>query len=148
VAGSAGADDWRGTIEGGRELRVDPQSRRAFSDDGSGSRPMWDGVHRLEDGSMVIIRDGIAVPTRDMLETWSPGPSPTRIAAGDPCGALVEQTCGRRSECEGGVACNAARQLAQMRRDAERNGEGPGALAELDAQCTEAQTNPFFTPCQ
>ena len=33
---------------------------------------MWDGVHQLEDGSVVIVRQGTAVPTQRMLETWMP----------------------------------------------------------------------------
>ena len=71
---AAGAGPWSGTLHDGSQLRVDPDTHRAIRDQGGAQRPMWDGTHRLDDGSVVIIRDGTAVPTRQMMETWQGGP--------------------------------------------------------------------------
>jgi hypothetical protein len=60
---------WTGNLSNGSELRVDPGTHRAMQVDGDSARPLWDGVHRLEDGSVVIIRGGTAVPTEEMLRS-------------------------------------------------------------------------------
>lgn len=225
LANPAGA--WQGALEGGGRLWVDPDSRRALRDDGDRPRPLWDGVHRLDDGSTVIVRDGIVVPTREMLEAWGAGPDPLSVTGDGPCAALVVWVCGDRDECadtsacfqsrrwlnaeraeqrltpyEAGrrpdtatsavcraafgdtvgfpacasaeahgdagldacaslvarvcgdanqcadsLACDPARQLLGWRRDAARGGERQ-AVREIEDQCAEAATNPFFAPCE
>ncbi|MEY6431107.1 hypothetical protein ABC977_01640 [Thioalkalicoccus limnaeus] len=189
-------------------------------------RPLWDGVHRLDDGSTVIVRDGIVVPTREMLEAWRTGPE-AAVARDGPCAELVVWVCGERDECavtsacvqarrwlnaeraeqrlvpyEAGrrpetetsavcraalgdrvgfpacaaadtrgdadlgaceslvarvcgdanqcadsLACDPARQLLGWQRDAARGGERQ-AVREIEDQCAEAATNPFFVPCE
>lgn len=63
------AADWQGTLPDGSQVEVDAITHRAWHREGSRLEPMWDGVHQLEDGSVVIVSRGTAVPTQQMLET-------------------------------------------------------------------------------
>ncbi len=225
VSLALGAEAWERGLERGGQLWVDPDTRRAYRSDGAAPRPMWDGVHRLDDGSTVIIHDGVAVPTEEMLDSWRDRLGPRSEDAAAPCADLVRRTCGAREECArspgclrarqlltqeraeqrlallaagprpetqttatcrtaiddatqfppcvqsalatGGACealvsqacgpdgscgdrggCGPARQLLEMQREAAQRREGPDALAEIEAQCAEAQASPFFAPCE
>ena len=63
------ADDWGARLSDGSGVEVDASTHRAWRLEDGRRTPLWDGVHRLEDGSVVIVRDGVAVPNPDMLET-------------------------------------------------------------------------------
>lgn len=140
-----GAETWHGSLEEGGRLRVDPESRRATRE--GDRRALWDGVHRLEDGSTVIIRDGIAVPTRKMLEAWQARPLPGPETSRGPCESLVARVCGREARCGEASPCRLARQLQQMAREALTATTDPGGFEELRGQCVEALGNAYFQPC-
>jgi hypothetical protein len=90
------AQTWRGELSRGGSIVMDPDTRRALREEGGSTRPLWDGVHRLEDGSTVIVRDGVAVPTRDMVDAWS--------GAGPPEPLYEEtQACGAADACAGAL---------------------------------------------
>jgi len=144
---------WSGTLKDGSQLRVDPETRRAVRDQGGTQRPMWDGVHYLQDGSMVIIRDGTAVPTQQMLETWAASPAPQTTQAGADCDRLIERVCGPHDACGQSGPCLEARKLAKAvavpgpvpGADAAAAGAAPPAPGQ-DA-CTKALSDPGFPVC-
>lgn len=143
------AETWQGLLEEGGHLRVDPESRRAVREDDR--RPLWDGVHRLEDGSTVIIRDGIAVPTGDMLETWQKRPRPVPHAPRGACEQLVARACGAQGECDRAAACFHARGLRNAERAEQRlapfeAGPRPATAATETCRAGLADAS-AFPPC-
>ncbi len=140
---AARAGPWSGTLHDGSQLRVDPQTHRAVRDQGGAQRPMWDGTHRLDDGSVVIIRDGTAVPTRQMLETWQGGPEAKDAQQGADCDRLVQRVCGPQDACGTAAACTSARRL----RDEAIPGGPAGAAAVGEQACAKALSDPAFPVC-
>lgn len=140
---AAQAQTWSGTLRDGSQLRVDPETHRAIREQGGAERPMWDGVHRLDDGSVVIIRDGTAVPTRQMLETWDSGPAPRAAQASPECEQLVQRVCGPQDACGQSGPCLSARKLLQ---DAVPAAPDAPAGASGEA-CAKALADPAFPVC-
>jgi hypothetical protein len=137
------AEAWSGTMPDGSQLRVDPNTRRAVRDQGGAARPMWDGVHRMDDGSVVIIRDGTAVPTKQMMETWQGAPEGKEAQPGAECERLVQRVCGPEDACGQAAPCLSARRL---RDDAARPGTGGTPDAGQQA-CALALSDPAFPVC-
>jgi hypothetical protein len=132
------AQTWSGTLHDGSELRVDPNTRRAVRDQGGYARPMWNGVHRMDDGSVVIIRDGTAVPTTQMLDTWQGGQEVKDAQQGTDCQHLVQRVCGPQDACGDAAPCSQARAL--------RDQAGSDASTGQDA-CARALSDPAFPVC-
>ncbi|MCB2262220.1 MAG: hypothetical protein LGR52_04675 [Candidatus Thiosymbion ectosymbiont of Robbea hypermnestra] len=148
--GPAQASSWTGTLQDGSVLKVDPDSHRAMRYYKGGVTPLWDGAHRLEDGSVVIVRDGQAVPTASMLHHWEgePGSEPSlRMRF---CDRLVRKVCGFRDECSQSQACILARQLLGMEREQQRRapiGAGSRPRTASGDECRAALSNPTFPVC-
>jgi hypothetical protein len=149
-AAPAPAGTWQGQLERGGAITVDPQTHRAIREDGGGARPMWDGVHRLEDGSTVIIRDGIAVPTEDMVRTWTDEGRPQPVFERRYCNQLVRKTCGFDNACNSSAGCLRARSLlaeeAREQRDRPHTGAAYPATP-TGQRCQSALSDPDFPPC-
>lgn len=146
----ARASDWTGALRDGSELRVDPRTHRAMQVEGERVRPLWDGVHHLEDGSVVIIRGGTAVPTQEMLRTWEGGVPAVEELAGRPCEQLERRVCGYDNSCRTSAACLSARSLLNSEREAQRRaplGAGARPATEYGSRCQAALGDPEFPPC-
>lgn len=150
LIGPARAAPWTGTLQDGSVLRVDPDSHRAMRYYQGGVAPLWDGTHRLEDGSVVIVRDGQAVPTESMMNSWigasdsEPG-THTRY-----CDQLVRKVCGFHDECRQGQPCILARQLLGMEREQQRRmpvDAGFWPYTPSGGECQDALSNPAFPAC-
>lgn len=142
------AETWQGQLRRGGQIRVDPDTHRAVRGDGEG--PMWDGVHRLDDGSTVIIRDGIAIPTEQMYQAWSGDTKPRAIFEDRHCHQLVRKTCGFDSACNNSAACLRARGLLADEGREQRDqpliaGTHPRTAAS--EQCRQALTDPAYNAC-
>ena len=141
---------WTGALPDGSKLQVDPNTHRATRTEGDRAMPLWDGVHRLEDGSIVIIRRGTAVPTQDMLRTWEGGVAQVDELEGRPCEQLERRVCGRDNACRATAACLSARSLLNSEREAQRRapfGAGARPATEFTKRCEAALTDPEFPPC-
>lgn len=151
----AQADDWNARLSDGSGVEVDASTHRAWRLEDGRRTPLWDGVHRLEDGSVVIVRDGVAVPNPDMLKTWNEAP-PRRPAVtereSDACRELVRRVCGEgegeSAACAGSEPCRLARELLKMSAESLPLEAEIQAESSVGAQCREALTNPFFAPCR
>jgi hypothetical protein len=144
------ADTWHGDLQGGGSIHVDPQTHRAVQDYGGVQRPAWDGVHRLDDGSTVIIREGIAVPTEQMYRAWEQGGRPEPTFAERYCDQLVRKTCGFDNACRTSAACLRARSMLTDESREQRDQPiiaGTHPQTPATAQCRDALGNPEFTPC-
>jgi hypothetical protein len=151
LAADAPADPWQSRLQGGAEVSVDPSTRRAVGTVNGQQRPLWDGVHRLDDGSTLIVRDGIAVPTAPMVEQWQADAEPEPLYEYHYCKQLVRKTCGFDDVCDRSAACLRARTLLG---DEAREQLGLDPRRTLNAQtaagerCQQALSDPSFPACE
>jgi hypothetical protein len=159
---------WTSSLQRGGEIQIDPDTRRPILIENGNQTQLWDGIHRLDDGSTITVRDGRVVPTEGMLDPPSPPPQPTEEApdanapagaemptpASDttldgtsPCEHLVIRVCGADRRCWREPPCVAARQLRDLEREERLRGADPAALEFNAAQCEEAEASDFFVPC-
>ncbi len=134
-------------LQDGSQVTVDPRTRRATVNRGGASTPLWDGTHRMQDGTTVIIRDGVAVipdgmpaeakdpklPRRDAAESWVGSP----IGGYSPCERLVRTACGREDQCAEVEGCGLARQLLDMEKDERAAAANPNRMTYTSGQCQE-----------
>ena len=158
---------WTAPLQRGGQVEVDPRTNRPILDQDGRRNQLWDGVHRLEDGSVIRIEGGRVVPTRDLLApSGTPSESATsdaeagdvaeaateqttgkRISGASPCEQLVLRVCGAARTCWSEPACQAARQLREMEQEEWLKGADPSLVTESGKQCEEAINNAFFAPC-
>ncbi|BCU06488.1 hypothetical protein Atep_11650 [Allochromatium tepidum] len=149
------ADDWNARLSDGSGVEVEASTHRAWRLEDGRRTPLWDGVHRLEDGSVVIVRDGVAVPNPAMLETWNEAP-PRRPGMtereSETCRELVRRVCGEgeaeNAACAAGESCRLARELLEMSAESLPLEAEIQAESSVGTQCREALTNAFFAPCR
>jgi len=145
---------WQGQLTGGGRVEVDPATNKPTYYSGNGAAaPLWDGVHQLEDGSTVIVRQGVMVPNEEVLGLRK-APPPERAAAVDAaslCEQLVRKVCGFGDECAAGDACGNARQLLRFAEEEREELSSPGGAVrfrETPWQCREALLKEsYFKPC-
>jgi hypothetical protein len=165
---------WQAQLRSGGQVLVDPQTNRATVRGPDGyETQLWDGVHRLNDGTELTVRDGRVVPNEEMMRrrdftpepalTDEPVPNPgvvgpastpefkppqSAVLDSSPCAVLVRQACGRNDACAGETKCSAARQLVDMAAEEKARGADPRALTGTELKCREALTDSFFAPCE
>lgn len=149
---------WNAQLQNGGQVRVDPETNRATVTRDGVTTPLWDGVHRLEDGSVITVRSGQVVPNEAILRARKPPPPPTdkaqtwvgRVIDGEsPCERLVREVCGARGQCDTGQACDAARQLLDMEHRERAGSERPDLTTYSSGQCIEAgRDRQFFQVCR
>jgi hypothetical protein len=141
----AGADSWQGNLKGGGVVRVDPYTRKPTVYYRGGSTQLWDGAHEMEDGTVVIVRDGVAVPDETMIDTWSheaPRQLDQQLAV---CEKLVRKVCGFHSECAGVQPCYMAQQLRRLEQEEGQwltGGQTPPSTHE----CQKGLADPALFP--
>lgn len=161
-------EPWRGTLQNGAEVWVDPRTNRPMTKGPGYQTQLWDGVYRLNDGTELHVRDGRVVPTAGMLErrhaTPTPPPEPEAPASTEtappgataspepsgsrPCQVLVDQACGPDNACADATKCSAARQLVDMAAEQRARRADPKALNGTELKCREALRDSFFAPCR
>lgn len=151
LASTADAVSWSSRLADGKRIQVDPDTNRVtvFRDEGH-SQQLWDGVHRLEDGSTITIRSGVMVPNKAIVELRQRLPSPDVPQSDAPCQQLVRKVCGLHDECAHQSACGPARQLLQMSQDEAPQATDPDSTTTRWAleQCQQALADEaYFNPC-
>jgi len=159
------AQYWSGALADGTLVRVDPRTQRVEHFTPRGAAQLWDGAHRLQDGSVIIVKDGVILsgggeqgaPPQAPAQTPPPRAEPAqpqpqseppatgRSAASDPaCIHLVIKVCGFDGQCGGAEACSPARQLLALEEDELRQ----GLPSYTTKQCHDALNDQdFFKPC-
>lgn len=150
LLGPVWGGSWTGTLQDGSMLRVDPDSHRAMRYYKGDVIPLWDGIHRLKDGSVVTIRDGQAVPTEAMMDSWvgESGFEPSMHTRY--CNQLVRKVCGFHDECRHSQPCILARQLLSMERKQQRRtpvASGSWPHVPSSDECRDALVNSAFSAC-
>jgi hypothetical protein len=156
----AQAQYWTGTLADGTLVRVDPRTQRAEHFTPRGAAQLWDGAHRMQDGSVIIVKEGViqsgtpaAAGPLPQAEPAAPQPEETPSATAAPgaagpqdpaCIHLVIKVCGFDGQCGAGEACSPARQMLALEEDELRQGLPP----QTTRHCHEALGDEsFFTPC-
>ncbi len=152
LAIAANAASWNSRLADGRRIQVDPTTNRVtvFPEQGD-ARQLWDGVHRLQDGSTITIRSGVMVPNKAIVGLRGRLLSPDVAESDAPCQRLVRKVCGLHDECQTHPACGPARQLLQMSQQQAQQTSGnrdPEATQWGLEQCRVALADPaFFASC-
>jgi len=152
------AAGWAAPLVGGGEVRVDPRTNRATVLRGGVETQLWDGAHRLQDGSTLIIRSGQAVPNAAILESRQLPDQPEKSRAEEwigvaivgysPCERLARRVCGVGQECGSAKACDLVRQLLGMEQRERNANDSPNYMTYTSGQCKEAdQDRAFFVSC-
>lgn len=151
--GPATASSWEAELADGRRIHVDPTTNRPIVESKDGrERQLWDGVHRLDDGSTITVRSGIMVPNEEVSTLRRPEPSKPEAGADEEadaadasaedtesCDQLVLKTCGLRQACEADESCRLSRQLRAMQLQAV--GSNEDNLGWTEQRCREALGN-------
>ncbi len=144
------AQAWTGTLERGGVVRIDPNTDKATVYTENGATQLWDGTHRLQDGSVIIVQDGVVTSGGGNLQTVLPpvATGPVEPKTSSACVELVIKVCGFNGECSEDQACSPARQLMQLEKEEawQTRSEGPN---KTSIQCREAlQNDAYFSRCE
>ena len=139
-------------LQNGGAVSVDPDTNRATVTRDGVTTPLWDGTHRMHDGSILIINQGITVPNQSVLEArqlpipeaeeWEGAP----IVGYSPCEKLVRRVCGRENQCEAIEGCNLARQLLAMEQDERAVSERRNRMTYTSGQCMNMESDAAVFP--
>jgi hypothetical protein len=143
----AGAEEgsWQGSLQDGSRITIDPFTNKAMRTLDGETTPLWNGVHRLNNGAVIIVREGLVVRDETVTKAQQEQVRNRHNAA---CMQLVTKVCGVHNECHSQPACDPASQLLAMERE-ERNSNGSETTLESSTLCLEALANEdFFTPCK
>jgi hypothetical protein len=149
------AGNWSGRMLNGNEVAVDPHTNRATVNVDGVTTQLWEGTHRLQDGSILIIRRGIAVPNKSILgarelpdaepEEWEDIP----IIGYSPCEKLVRRVCGKEGQCVDASSCNPSQQLLGMEREEREISNNRNLMTYTSGQCLKAESDKeFFSTCR
>ncbi|MEW7988979.1 MAG: hypothetical protein AB2728_12940 [Candidatus Thiodiazotropha sp.] len=135
---------WQGRLQDGSHITIDPNTNKVTRSAEGEITPLWDGVHKLDNGAVIIVRDGVVVKDRVVLEAQREQEHDRLNAA---CMQLVKKVCGMHNECDANPACDPARQLLAMERS-ELGSSWSGDILESSTHCLEALGNEtYFKPC-
>lgn len=141
---------WTGGLRDGSQVQIDPLTNKATRFGEKGASQLWDGTHRLNDGSVIIVRDGIVISGGSKTGT-EPAAGEIKIVPSrqiSSCTSLVIKVCGFSGACNDHPACSPARQLMKLEQDEARQSSRSG-LNQTTAQCKEALSNEkFFSACE
>jgi hypothetical protein len=135
---------WQGALRDGSRIVIDPETNKVTRTWQGESNLLWDGVHQLDNGAVIIVRDGIVVRDQAILRIQQ---EQERQEFEEACLLLVRKVCGPRNECDGHPACDPARQLLGMEQE-ELHNSWSETIPESSKQCLEALGNEeYFEPC-
>jgi hypothetical protein len=153
-AGAVLAAGWTSQLQGGGTVTVDPNTNRATVTQGGVTSQLWDGAHRLQDGTILITNRGVAIPNESILESRQIQPPETeewegvRIVGTSPCERLVRRVCGDKNQCGEAEACNPSHQLLDMETEERNASKNRGLMSYTSGQCLRAlKERGFFASC-
>lgn len=135
---------WNGALLDGSHIAIDPATNRVTRMVDGESTPLWDGVHNLDNGAVIIVRNGVVIKDVAIIEAQHEQERDKLNAA---CMQLVRKVCGEHNECSSQSSCDPARQLLAMERE-ELTESWAGMVLESSTHCLEGLGNEtFFKPC-
>ncbi len=150
---SANSQSWQTQLQDGSQVQVDTQSNKATVSRRGVQAPLWNGVHRLQDGSTVTVRDGVMVPNTEVVEAkrslWQASGQSFVVDGPSACGILERKVCGLQGECGNSSTCTFARQLTALEKEEmqeRETGKYASAFQMTHTQCQEALDDEGFFP--
>jgi hypothetical protein len=144
TASFADSPSWNGALLDGSHIAIDPETNRVTRMTDGVSMPLWDGVHNLDNGAVIIVRNGVVIKDLAIIEAQHEQERDKLNAA---CMQLVRKVCGEHNECNSHSSCDPARQLLAMERE-ELTESWAGMVLETSTHCLEGLGNEtFFKPC-
>lgn len=149
---------WSSSLEGGGTVTVDPVTNRATVTHDGVSTTLWDGVHRLSDGTTITIRAGQAMPNEAIINSrrqlqepvddpamgWVGSP----IVGLSPCEQLERKVCGVNGLCKQSEVCGLAQQLLNSERDERAAADSPDIMTYSSGRCGESlRDSLYFKVC-
>jgi hypothetical protein len=123
------------TLMDGSLVRIDPETGKGRIVTPRGAEAMlWNGVHKLRDGSTIIVRDGVVVPDKPMIGARRAVPEPVTA---EPCAELERKVCGPAGGCADSQPCRLARDLVEFQGRDRADGRLE-AVERTAAQCRQA----------
>ncbi|MCB1875411.1 MAG: hypothetical protein KDH88_05495 [Chromatiales bacterium] len=123
-------------------IRVDPDTKLAYLVRGDKVEPLWDGIYRMDDGSLLTVHSGVGVRNRP-IQSKEPDYLPGRA-----CNRLVERICGPANQCAEREDCSLARQLQAMDQEEIAQNRDRGVRTHADWQCSSTYYDPgVLKPC-
>ena len=143
------AEPWTARLQDGGTVTVDPETNRATVTRYGVKTPLWDGVHRLQNGETLTVRSGIARPNLDIVESRRPHPQLEQIerpgwqgqpivGGVSPCQRLVTRVCGTGKGCQDAEGCRLAQQLLDMESQERQAAPDPNLTTYTSEQCRQA----------
>ena len=153
LAASAGGSS---VLEGGGTVTMDPDTKQATVTRDGVTAPLWNGVHRMQDGSVMIVNDGGVVNNESSARPPHQLPAPessdwegARIVGYSPCEKLARQVCGQHDECTTAPACDPSRQLLAMEQEERTRAPDHSRMTYTSGQCVQAIKDvTFFSVCR
>jgi hypothetical protein len=150
------AAEWSSPLRGGGTVTVNPDTNRATVTKDGVTTQLWQGTHRLQDGSVLIInRGGVAVPNESIVQSRQLPPPETeewqdiQIVGYSPCEKLVRRVCGKEDQCAGAEACDPSRQLLAMEKQERDASDNRNLMSYTSGQCLKAlRDGEFFIACR
>lgn len=150
----AHAAEWNSKLLDGSTVTVDPDTNRATITRDGVTTPLWNGVHRTQDGSSLIVNRGIATPNEAIIESRRLPPPKTEewedmnIVGYTPCEQLVRRVCGQQGECLDAEACDPAQQLLAMEDEERNSARNRNLMTFTSGQCLSAlKDREYFKAC-
>ena len=147
--------EWSAKMQGGGAVTVNPDTRRATVTKDGVSSQLWDGAHRMEDGSVLIVNHGEVVSGESMdIPRRLPPPDANdwedvKIVGYSPCEQLVHRVCGLQNQCATAEACNSSRQLLIMEQDERTRADDGSRMTYTSGQCLQAKEDyTYFAACR
>lgn len=148
-------EPWQGKLDDGSVIHVDPSTNRTTVTSPEGvTTPIWDGVHRLQDGSTVTTNNGIIVPTEQIWHSRQPVPPKPIEVSTEPsseCLMLEEAVCGPSNACADDEPCRLARQLLKFDQEEAVDINAGVVMSDrsMPGQCRQAfRDSKTFPPCK
>jgi len=149
---------WSSSLEDGGTVTVDPHTNRATVTRDGVSTTLWDGIHRLSDGSTLTVRAGQAMPNDAILkarrELQEPVDDPAMgwvgspIVGLSPCEQLERKVCGVSGLCKQVEACGVAGQLLTSENNERADASSPDAMTYSSGRCMESlRDDRYFKAC-
>ncbi|CAK0766567.1 exported hypothetical protein [Gammaproteobacteria bacterium] len=133
-------------LQDGTPIFIDETSRGVYVLEGNIRRPLWGGVHRLENGSSLTVNGGILINEFHAVNENTPRHGPP--GAPSRCEVLVTQVCGSEDKCATHRGCQSARQLLEMEKNERPPGDPPSLITPSSDSCIEALRDiAYFVPC-
>ena len=150
------AAGWTAGMQGGGTVTVDPDTGRATVTRDGVTSSLWNGVHRLQDGSVLIVNHGEVVPGEHAASPPRQLPPPdtadwedVKIVGYSPCERLARQVCGRHNECAAVEACRSSQQLLAMEQDERTRADDGSRMTYTSGQCLGASKDmEYFSACR